>query len=295
MSSPVLRLSWSESVGEGYISELLSRTRMSKSVEVAATDDDIFDRSKRIGWLDLEAVSRSKVLMVGAGALGNEVAKDLVLSGFRRITIVDMDHIVASNLNRCLFFRQEDAEMRKKKAAVLVEGLKSISPGSDPHPIVGKIQDQPPRIFQDHDIVLGCLDNVEARIHTNSHAYSSGKVYVDGGMDGMIGKVMVSRPPSGACLQCGMNRTHAKVANLRFSCTGREVVFHEPKLAAEITTTSVISAVMVREALKAVSGRADMLINNAFYYDGERNVSEELEIPLDRECPVHLVRTRRYR
>ena len=84
-----------------------------------------------------------------------------------------------------------------------------------------------------------------------------------------------------------MNRSHAKIAGLRFSCTGKDVVFHEPRLAAEITTTSIISAVMVREALKVVSRKTEMLVSNAFYYDGQRNIAEEMEVPLDPSCPVH--------
>jgi len=261
---------------------------MARRLGVGATDEDMFDRSRRIGWLDLASISRAKVLMIGAGALGNEVAKDLVLSGFTEVTIVDMDHVVGSNLNRCLFFSREDARQGRKKAEVVAEGMRKLSANVKVCSIAGKIQDQPGRLFGDHNIVLGCLDNIEARIHANAHSYSAGRVYIDGGMEGFLGKVMVARPPKGACLQCGMNRTHAKVASLRFSCTGRDVVFHEPKLAAEITTTSIISAVMVRESLKAVSRHPEMLLNNAFYYDGRRNLSEEMEIPLDSECPVHL-------
>jgi molybdopterin/thiamine biosynthesis adenylyltransferase len=268
---------------------------MGEVIKIGSTEEDVYDRSSRIGWIDLEAVSKSKVLMVGAGALGNEVAKDLVLSGFRKVTIVDMDHVVSSNLNRCVFFRPHHAREQMKKALVLADGMRALSEHSAPMPIVGKIQEQPTELFGDHDIVLGCLDNVDARIHTNASSYAAGKVYIDGGMDGMIGKVMLSKPPSGACLQCGMNSTHAKLAGLRFSCTGRDVVFHEPKLAAEITTTSIVSAVMAREALKVASGRSDLLLNNAFFYDGGRNVSEELEISLDPRCPVHVVRSRHYR
>jgi len=260
---------------------------MTRRIGVGAEDDDVFDRSKKIAWLDMPSISKARVLMIGAGALGNEVAKDLVLSGFRMITIVDMDHVVRSNLNRCLFFSDEDARKKRNKADVLAAGLRKLSVDCEPRPINGRIQDQSVKIFGEHDVSLGCLDNIEARIHANAHSYSAGKVYIDGGMDGMLGKVMVTRPPRGACLQCGMNRTHAKIASVRFSCTGRDVVFHEPKLAAEITTTSVVSAVMVREALKAVSGHPEMLLNNSFYYDGQRNLSEEMEIPLDSECLVH--------
>ena len=261
---------------------------MEEQLRVGSIDDDVFDRSKRIGWLDLESIARSKVMMVGAGALGNEVAKNLALSGFRNITLIDMDHVVGSNLNRCLFFSREDAQRRASKADAVARGILSISPDARPVPMRQRIEDLPEGAFKDYDLVLGCLDNIQARIHTNSHSYRAGKVYIDGGMEGFLGKVMVARPPVGACVQCGMNRSHSKVAELRFSCTGKDVVFHEPRLAAEITTTSVISAIMVREALKVVSSRPDMLIANAFYYDGQRNQSEELEIPLNPNCPVHL-------
>jgi len=253
-------------------------------------DDDRFDRSKRIGWLDLGSIADSRVLVVGAGALGNEVAKNLVLSGFKNMTIVDMDHVVGSNLNRCLFFDSEDARTKASKAEAVARGVRAINPDCEPTPVLGRVEDMAESAFRDHDLVLGCLDNIQARIHVNSHAYVAELPYIDGGMEGFLGKVMVVRPPDGACLQCGMNRSHAKVAQLRFSCTGKDVVFHEPRLAAEITTTSVISAVMVRESMKILSGRSDMCLGNAFYYDGQRNVSEEIEIPLDSACPVHIDR-----
>lgn len=268
---------------------------MGKKIKVGRVDDDRYERSKRIEWLDLGSVAKAKVLMIGAGALGNEVAKDLVLSGFRRITIVDMDCVVGSNLNRCLFFSDDDAREKRMKAEVVAEGLRKLSKEAKPQAIVGKVQALPSGIFARHDIVLGCLDNIEARIHANSHAYAHGRIYVDGGMEGMIGKVMVSKPPDGACLQCGMNRSHARVASLRFSCTGTDVVFYEPKLAAEITTTSIVSAVMVRECLKAISGHPEMLLRNTFYYDGQKNISEELEISLDPVCPVHRAKSMGYR
>jgi len=260
---------------------------MKALIRPGSADKDRYDRSRRIGWIDLSRVANAEVLMVGAGALGNEVAKDLVLSGFRSITVVDMDHVVGSNLSRCLFFSEEDARKQRKKADVVKEGIKRLSEEALPVSHVGRIEDMPKHVFNRHDIVLGCLDNIAARIHVNSHAYVAGKSYVDGGMEGMLGKIMISKPPDGACIQCGMNKTHAKIAGLRFSCTGRDVVFHEPRLAAEITTTSVISAIMVREALKIVSGHPELVLNNSLYYDGRKNIMEELEIPLDPSCPVH--------
>lgn len=260
---------------------------MEERLVPGAVDQDVFDRLRRIGWVDVGAVFKSRVLMLGAGALGNEVGKCLALSGFRRITVVDMDHVVNSNLNRCLFFTPEDAEVGSKKAKVVARGIENLSTDARARAVVGRLESLPDSFYDEFDIVLGCLDNIAARVHANSHAYHARKPYIDGGMEGFIGKAMVCLPPDGPCIQCGMNRTHAKVADLRFSCTGEGVVFHEPQLAAEITTTSLISAVMVRECLKIASGRRDMLLRNSFYYDGQRNVSEEIEVPLDPRCPNH--------
>ena len=91
-------------------------------------DEDRFDRSKRIPWLDMDSLSSARVLVVGAGALGNEVVKNLALSGVGNITVVDMDHVVVSNLNRCLFFRSQDAQRRGMKAQLVAEGAKELQP-----------------------------------------------------------------------------------------------------------------------------------------------------------------------
>ncbi len=251
------------------------------------SDQDRFDRSRRVEWLDMDAVLRSRVLVLGAGALGNEVGKCLVLSGVRRITVVDMDHVVGSNLNRCLFFSGKDAESRSMKAEVLARGIEALSPDARVRAVVGRLEELPGAFYEGFDVVMGCLDNIAARLHASSHAYRAGRPYIDGGMEGFTGRAMVCLPPDGPCIQCGMNRTHAKVAEMRFSCTGEGVVFHEPRLAAEITTTSIVSAVMVRECLKVVSGKRDLCLGNTFYYDGRRNVSEEIEVPMDPRCPNH--------
>lgn len=263
---------------------------MEETLAPGAADQDPYDRSRRIGWLDLDRVFAARVLVLGAGALGNEVGKDLALSGFRRMTVVDMDQVVGSNLTRCLFFTKEHARAGADKARVVAEGIESLSPDARARAVVGDLESLPDSFYEGFDIVLGCLDNIAARVGANARAYRAGSPYIDGGMDGFTGKVMVCLPPDGPCVQCGMNKTHAKVAALRFSCTGEGVVFHEPRVAAEITTTSVISAVMVRECLKLVSGRREALLNNMFYYDGGRNVSEEVEVPLDPRCPNHVRR-----
>lgn len=258
-----------------------------ETIRPREVNGDRFDRSRRIDWLDMDAIFHAKVLMVGAGALGNEVGKNLVLSGFRDVTVVDMDRIVASNLSRCLFFTDDDASESRSKAEVLANGMGAIADRGNIKALSMRIEDCPPSTFEGSDVVIGCLDNILARMHVNSTSYAAGKLFVDGGMEGFSGRVMVVRPPDGACLQCGMNRSHARVARLRFSCTGAETTFHVPRVASEITTTSLLASVMVREVVKHVSDRGDLMISNAFYYDGKTNRTEEYEVSLDPRCPVH--------
>lgn len=54
--------------------------------------------------------------MVGAGGIGCELLKNLVLTGFGEVHIVDLDTIDLSNLNRQFLFRHE--HIKKSKAEV---------------------------------------------------------------------------------------------------------------------------------------------------------------------------------
>ena len=62
---------------------------------------------------------------------------------------------------------------------------------------------------------------------------------------------------------------------------------HERKIAAEITTSSIIAAIQVREALKVISGKGETCIRHVEYYDGYQVRSECYELELDPYCPNH--------
>ena len=258
-----------------------------KIKSIKSIDDDKFERSKRMTWFDLNLVSKANVLVVGAGAIGNESCKNLILSGFKKISVVDMDYVVRSNLNRCIFFDEADVNKNRKKAEVIAERLKIIEPKAKIKHYINRIEDLSDSFIPSFDIVLGCLDNISARLHVNAHCYYNKIPYVDGGTDGLIGKVQVVIPPHTSCLECGMNKTHNKIREMRLSCTGRDVTFFEPKLAADINTTSIISAIQVQEVLKIVHKRWDKVIHNIFYFDGNRNVSDILQLQINPKCSHH--------
>jgi molybdopterin/thiamine biosynthesis adenylyltransferase len=255
-------------------------------LKIGYEKEDRLDRSRRIGWLDLGRISESSALVLGAGALGNEVVKNLVLSGIKDITVVDFDRVERSNLSRCVFFSEMDALGRTPKAEALARAAMRLVPEVSVRPIVGLVEDLETEDFGEYDVAFGCLDNFNARLHANSHSRSAGVPYIDGGMHGTTGKVFVSLP-DGPCLECASNITHSKIAAMRYSCTGRDVSFFLPPVPAEITTTSVISALAVREGLRVLSKDAERLDGQMIYYDGLRSVYEVLEIDTDPHCPNH--------
>ena len=135
-------------------------------------EEDRFDRSTRTGWLDMDSLHNARVLVAGAGALGNEAVKCLLLSGVRRIDLIDMDAVSSSNLNRCVFFRPEDAILRRDKAKVVACRAAPLYPEATIRPIVGRVQVLKAADLRYYDMILGCLDNISARLHLNAQALS---------------------------------------------------------------------------------------------------------------------------
>ena len=78
-------------------------------------DDDRYARLRLIAWWDQDKLAASRVMVVGAGALGNEVLKNLALLGIGTVYLVDFDRIEQSNLTRSVLFRPATVDVRRWK------------------------------------------------------------------------------------------------------------------------------------------------------------------------------------
>ncbi|GAB0138723.1 hypothetical protein EsDP_00006948 [Epichloe bromicola] len=148
------------------------------------------------------SVKQARVLMVGAGGIGCELLKNLVLTGFAEIHIVDLDTIDLSNLNRQFLFRQE--HIKKSKALVAKDAATKFNPNVKIVAHHANIKDDEFTVswFKDFSIVFNALDNLEARRHVNKMCLAADVPLIESGTTGFNGQVQVIKKRSTACYDC---------------------------------------------------------------------------------------------
>ncbi|GJP35369.1 hypothetical protein CLOM_g19867 [Closterium sp. NIES-68] len=148
------------------------------------------------------AVQKAKVFMVGAGGIGCELLKTLVMTGFHDIELIDLDTIDVSNLNRQFLFRKR--HVGHSKAKVAREAAMSLCPSASIIAHHGSIL-QPEfdvSFFSRFSLVLNALDNLPARRHVNRMCLAAGVPLIDSGTTGFLGQVTVHVKGVTQCYEC---------------------------------------------------------------------------------------------
>ena len=206
-----------------------------------------------LSWFKQDKVRNAKVLVVGAGALGNEVIKNLTLFGVGTIFVCDFDRIELSNLTRSVLFREKDAYEHSYKAEVAAKRAMEINPQIKVIPIVGNLFSEVGLgIYKDVDVVIGCLDSRIARYLLNRLCMRVGKTWIDGSIENMTGVVKVYSPGVN-CYECNLSREEFNNIMLRTGCAD---VVRAQTSAGRVATTpisaSIVGAMQAQEAMKII-------------------------------------------
>ena len=257
-----------------------------ETIVITDPDSDRYHTFGYISWWKQDVVRNATILVVGAGALGNEVIKNLALMGIGNILIADFDTIEDSNLSRSVLFRESDNGRRKVDAAA--EAVKDLNPDVNVRAWHGDINfEMGLGVFRHVDAIIGCLDNREARLSINRSSWAINRPWVDGAIQELMGIVRVFWPGEGACYECTLTDHDYQMIGLRYSCPllARDNLLMG-KVATTPTSASIVAAFQTQEALKLIHGM-EVQPGKGLLINGLTNDIYTTEYPVKEMCMSH--------
>ncbi len=224
-----------------------------KPLNVGFYEDDLEDRNRRYyGTDNLKRIKDSTILCVGAGAVGNEVCKNLGMLGVGHIRLVDFDIVSKSNINRCIFFRLEDHKNISKVEAV-TKRLPEIAPNTKITPYDVRIEEAPLEVY-DVDLIIMALDNDYARYMLNfaDLMLETPLPIVNGAMGRSFLEAEIYIPGETACAVCLWSEDYYRsIMNHQVTLKCDEFFIDTlPKFPMISTLTSIVGGIMSVEATK---------------------------------------------
>lgn len=210
----------------------------------------------------------SRAAIIGCGALGAAQAEALARAGVGRLRLVDRDFVDRSNLQRQTMYTEQDAEERLPKAVACERHLGSInSEIATEAEILDVRAGNVERIVKDCDVVLDGTDNFTARYLINDACVKHNINWIYGAAVGSYGVTMTVRPGITPCLRCIFEEVPPPGSAP--TCDTAGVI---------MPVISIVAAMQVSEALKLLTGQADLLHNSLMQFDVWRNDSRRIRM-----------------
>lgn len=223
----------------------------------------------QVGIEGQKRLSRSSVVVVGAGGLGSPALTYLVEAGVGRVGLIDSDTVSLSNLNRQ--FLHGDADIGRPKAVSATEKLMALNGEIEIIACEERLSDENAEtLFAGYDLVLGAVDSFDTRFVINRASVALGLPYIDGGVNGFCGCIMFSHPPETPCLNCVFPNRDKQ--NKPIGVLG--------------TTAGVIGTLEANMALLWLLNHCNPIENKLLLYDGYRMSIDLIKIKRDKNCPV---------
>jgi molybdopterin-synthase adenylyltransferase len=228
------------------------------------------DRYKRqmmlFGEEGQERLKKAHIFIAGAGGLGSPIAIYLAVAGVGTITIVDMDVVDQSNLNRQIL--HFDRDIGKMKTASAEEKLRELNPDITINAIDVRIEESnAANLIGKADGIVDAMDNYPTRYLLNDIAIAKEIPLFHGGIRGFYGQATTIIPGITPCLKCIFPKAPPKEV---FPVVG--------------VTPGIIGTIQANEVIRYLLGSGDLLTGRLFIWDGMQAHAEELCVERNPSC-----------
>jgi adenylyltransferase/sulfurtransferase len=215
-----------------------------------------------------ERLKAAHIFIAGAGGLGSPIAIYLAVAGVGTITIVDMDTVDQSNLNRQIL--HTDRDVGKKKTVSALEKLQEYNPDITVNAIDATIgAENAGRLVGRADGIVDAMDNYPVRYLLNRTALEKKIPFFHGAIRGFYGQATTIIPGETPCLECIFPKAPPKEV---FPVVG--------------VTPGVIGTVQATEVVKYLTKSGKLLSGRLFTWDGLTSTAEEIAIAQNPACPA---------
>ena len=242
---------------------------------------DRYARHRAIEGFSQEALQASRVAVIGAGAIGNEVVKNLCLLGVGAIEVYDLDTVELHNLTRSVLLREADVGLGK--AGSVARRAAELDPGVAVTGIDGDLwQTLSFDRLTRYRCVIGALDNFEARLRLNLLCWLAGVDWINAAIDsryvsvetfpfGTRAEAPLRTAPGGnaakgaavACYECGLPASVYQRIAQRYSCGGlQRAAAAQRIMPTTAITASLAGAQAVNCALRPTAGARRWLFDS---------------------------------
>lgn len=200
---------------------------------------------EKVPGFDQSVMNRMRVLLIGAGGLGSEIAQGLLRKGVSQLKIFDGDNVSLTNLTRQYFYK---CDLGKNKAIclgknLLDEATRKTEIISYPFMFQKGIEE---KIDMSSDVVVCAPDNDETRVCASKYFLRNTPVIFTGlDEEATTGYVFIQEPGK-ACIACARPDA-TETRGERNPCRQAAAIIDLGKIISGIVLFAVDSTLMGRK------------------------------------------------
>ncbi len=228
---------------------------------------------KKIGTVGQKKLTRSSVLIIGAGGLGSPISIYLSAMGIGKIGIVDNDVVETSNLSRQIIFNTRD--VKKKKSKIAINKLKKLNPNIKLISFSQRLNKKNiNKIAKNFDVIVDGSDNFSTRFLINDYCIKLKKILISGAIDKFDGQVYTFNflKKNSPCLRCFMPNIPI---NTDTNCETEGVVG---------TLAGIVGSIQANEVIKEILCIGDSLCGYILIIDALKLTFRKVRLNKVKNC-----------